>query len=115
DELPRAKNPPEGFLVTANEELTRYARVPCQNATMADYRAERLRALIEAQPELDLAACERMQYDTYSLQAERFMQRLRPLLPDTGAGRALAGWDCRYDGGSAGAALFERFYAELTL
>jgi penicillin amidase len=115
EELPRAKNPAEGFLVTANEDLSRYAAVPCQNATMADYRAARIRALIAGQETLDTEACERIQYDTHSLQAERFMQRLRPLLPDSEAGRTLAGWDCGYDAASLGATLFERFYAELTL
>jgi penicillin amidase len=115
EELPHAKNPAEGFLVTANEDLSHLGAVPCQNATMADYRAERIRSLIAGQATLDTEACQRIQYDTYSLQAERFMQRLRPLLPDSEAGRALAGWDCRYDGGSIGASLFERFYSELTL
>lgn len=114
EELPRAKNPPEGYLVTANEDLSRYARVRCQNATMAGYRSERIHQLIEQQASLDLDDCQRIQYDTYSLQAEHFMRRLRPLLPDTEAGRLLAEWDCRYDTASRGAALFERFYAELT-
>ncbi|HTV18933.1 MAG TPA: penicillin acylase family protein [Polyangiaceae bacterium] len=116
DELPRAMNPAEGFLVTANDDLSRYSSSqsqPCQNATMADYRAERIRALIAEQAALDTAACQRIQYDTFSLQAERFMLRLRPLLPDSEAGRLLASWDCRYDRASRGAALFERFYAEL--
>jgi penicillin amidase len=82
---------------------------------MADYRAARIGALIAGQATLDIAACERIQYDTYSLQAERFMQRLRPLLPDSEVGRTLAAWDYRYDAGSLGAMLFERFYSELTL
>jgi penicillin amidase len=115
DELPRAKNPAEGFLVTANQDLSHYAAVPCQNATMADYRAARIAALIAGQAALDVEACERIQYDTYSLQAERFMQRLRPLLPNSELGRTLADWDYRYDGTSPGAMLFERFYSELTL
>lgn len=115
EDLPRAKNPEEGFLVTANEDSSRYGKVPCQNASMGDYRAARIRDLIAGQEALDTEACGRIQYDTFSLQAERFMQRLRPLLPDSEAGRTLAGWDYRYDGASHGAALFERFYTELTL
>jgi penicillin amidase len=82
---------------------------------MADYRALRIRELIAGQDTLDVEACERIQYDTFSLQAERFMRRLRPLLPPSEAGRTLASWDCRYDGASRGATLFERFYSELTL
>jgi penicillin G amidase len=114
-ELPRAKNPAEGFLITANEDLGRYAAASCQNATMADYRARRIRELIEQRSDLGVLDCQRIQYDDYSLQAELFLARLRPLLPDSEAGRTLAAWDCRYGVASTGATLFERFYAELTL
>lgn len=112
-ELPHDMNPANGYLITANEDSSRYAGAQCQNATMPDYRAERIRALIEGRTDLTVLDCQRFQYDTYSLQAELFMRRLRPLLPGSEAGRVLAGWDCRYDANSRGATLFERFYAEL--
>jgi len=54
-----------------------------------------------------------IQNDLYSLQAERFMTRLKPNLPATFAGRMLAGWDCRYDRESRGATLFETVYHAL--
>jgi penicillin amidase len=38
------------------------------------------------------------------------MSVLRPLLPETFAGRLLAGWDCCYDRQSRGATLFETVY-----
>jgi penicillin G amidase len=114
-ELPRAKNPAEGYLITANDDLSRYASSRCQNATMPSYRADRIRDLIASRTDLTTADCQSFQYDTYSLQAEAFMRRLRPLLPDSEAGQLLASWDCRYDADSRGATLFERFYAELTL
>jgi penicillin amidase len=63
---------------------------------------------------LDIPASQAIQYDTYSLQAERFMSRLGPLLPDTPAGQILREWDFRYERASCGATLFERFYTELT-
>jgi penicillin amidase len=114
EELPRKLNPSEGFFVTANQDLNEYGSVPCQNATMASYRADRIRQLLKDRTDLDIETCRSIQYDTYSLQAELFMHKLRPLLPDSEPGRLLAGWDCRYDRESRGATLFERFYAELT-
>ena len=51
-----------------------------------------------------------IQNDLYSLQAERFMSVLQPLLPETFAGRLLAGWDHCYDSESRGATLFETVY-----
>jgi penicillin amidase len=51
--------------------------------------------------------------DVFSSQAALFMAVLRPLLPPTPQARVLEEWDLRYDPGSRGAALFERFYREL--
>lgn len=113
-ELPRDKNPECGFLVTANQDLNALCRRKPQNATMAGYRAERIVRLLKGREKLDLAGSKAIQYDTYSLQAERFMARLGPLLPDTSAGQILREWDFRYERESRGATLFERFYAELT-
>ena len=113
-ELPNQKNPASGFLVTANQDLNQYGKVRVQNATMSDYRADRITQLLQDRDDLGVADSVAIQYDTHSLQAERFMQRLGPLLPDTVAGRLLREWDFRYDRQSTGATLFERFYSELT-
>jgi penicillin amidase len=51
-----------------------------------------------------------MQYDLVSTQAQRFMEILRPLLPNTEQGRILRDWDCTYRADSRGAYLFERVY-----
>jgi len=113
-ELPRQKNPECGFLVTANQDLSHFSNVRAQNATMADYRAQRISQLLEHRRDLSVADSKAIQYDTYSLQAERFLQRLVPMLPDNDSARLLRQWDCRYDRESRAATLFERFYAQLT-
>lgn len=113
-ELPRDKNPECGYLVTANQDLNALGRQKPQNATMAGYRAERIVQLLNDREKLDIESSKAIQYDTYSLQAERFMARLGPLLPDTAAGQILREWDFRYARESRGATLFERFYVELT-
>jgi penicillin amidase len=113
-EMPREKNPACGFLVTANQDLNRFSKLQPQNATMADYRADRITQLLENRTDLSVADSKSIQYDTYSPQAALFMQRLGPMLPDNESGRLLREWDYGYDRQSRGATLFERFYAALT-
>lgn len=112
-ELPRRENPEEGFVVAANQDLNAYGSAPVQNATMPDYRAARIRQLLEPRIELTVEDCLAIQYDTVSLQAQRFLQHLRPLLPEEPSARLLHEWDGSYTRESAAATLFERFYREL--
>ncbi len=113
EELPRELNPARGFIVTANENRNHLGKAKPISMPMGAYRAERISALLQERDDWDVGATLELQRDVYSLQAERFMQVLRPLLPDDEAGRALTKWDCRYDEESVGAALFERFYRDL--
>jgi penicillin amidase len=113
EDNPSLYNPPEGFIVTANQDLNRYGRAPVINLCMASYRAERIAELLSASQELDAAYMQRMHYDLYSRQAEAFMHVIRPLLPDTPNGKLLKEWDLRYHSDSREATLFERVYLEL--
>ena len=56
---------------------------------------------------------ERIQFDLFSKQAEKFMEIIRPLLPDSKEGEILKHWNCEYSPDSKGAYLFEKFYREL--
>ncbi len=113
DDLPSLYNPPEGFIVTANQDLNRFGRVPVQNLCMAPYRADRISELLAAEEGCTAEAVQAMHYDLFSKQAEAFMPLLLPLLPDSPNGRLLKEWDLCYDPESMAATLFERFYAEL--
>lgn len=113
DRLHTVLNPPEGFLATANDDHNPPAGPLAINLPMGSYRADRIRALLEEHRAGTSEEMERLQTDLYSLQAERFMEILRPLLPDSFAGRLLDGWDCRYDRASRGATLFETVYHAL--
>ncbi len=115
DELPRALNPPEGFFATANEDLNRYGKAKPINMPMGPYRGDRIRHVLSKARGLAPEHFFELQHDVHSLQAERFLAVLRPLLPDTEQGRLLRGWDCGYGPASKGAYLFERFYQELLL
>lgn len=110
--LPRALDPPEGVLVTANNDLNHLGRADPIDMPMGDYRARRITALLSQGP-CDLDTFEQIHADTYSLQAEEVMSILRPLLPESAVGRRLAAWDCHYDLESLGAVLFESFWREL--
>ena len=119
DDLPRDLNPPEGYIVAANEDRNRLGRIPATNAAMAPYRAERIRQVIEKRGRLSSEDCCRLQFDVLSMQARAFMDVLAPLLADervdARAASILHAWDCRYTLGSRGATLFERLYRSLLL
>ncbi len=111
--LPRAYDPEEGFIVTANHDLNHLGESDPINLPMGDYRARRVAELLEAETSMTVADHARIQTDVVSIQARELMAVLRPLLPDTEEARLLRDWDLRYDPASRGATLFERFYQEL--
>ena len=113
EEMPRAINPAEGFIVTANNDLNALGTASPINMPMGAYRAERIRDLLKKDKKFTVEDMTAMHFDLYSLQAERFMAILEPLLPDTPQGEILETWDRCYDATSQGAYLFERFYQEL--
>jgi len=113
DEMPRLMNPAEGFIATANDDLNALGKADPINMPMGAYRAERIRALLKDRKEMTVEDMMTMHFDLYSLQAERFMGVLAPLLPETPQGEVLKSWDRCYDAASQGAFLFERFYQEL--
>lgn len=113
DRLHSVLNPPEGFLATANDDHNPPAGPLVINLPMGSYRADRIRSLLGECPTGTVDDMEKIQTDLHSLQAERFMEILRPLLPDSFAGRLLRDWDCRYDRASRGATLFETVYHAL--
>lgn len=67
DELPHAYNPPQGFVVSANNRVTD-AGYPyfLSHEFVSGDRAQRIIELIAAQPRLDVAATRRMHFDTIS-------------------------------------------------
>jgi penicillin amidase len=112
-DLPCALNPAEGVIATANQDLNYLGRSTPINLCMGSYRADRIIHLLESGSHLDVAYMQDMHYDLYSLQAERLMGIISPLLPDTHNGRLLKSWDLRYQADSAGAMLFESVYRAL--
>lgn len=112
-ELPNVYNPDDGIFVTANQDLNAWGKGRPITMPMGDYRARRIEALLSAKEKLSVKDLKRIQHDVYSLQAEAFMEVLRPLLPATAAGKALRKWDCTYGTRSVGATIFEAVYKGL--
>jgi penicillin amidase len=112
-DLPRAINPPEGYLVTANNDLNHLGLVKPMTLPGASYRADRISQLISQKPKLTVEDMQEIHYDRYSIQAEHFMQIIRPLLPETKRAEYLRTWDLRYEVDSYGATDFERVYHAL--
>lgn len=113
DQLPRSFNPPEGFVVTANNNLNSLGGANPVNMSGGIYRSRRLESVLRHAKEIGYEDFRNLQYDDYSLQAEKYMQIVRPLLPENEHGKILLEWDCRYKASSEGAWLFEKFYRNL--
>ena len=112
-DLPRAYNPDDGYIITANNNLNHLGAVSPIDICMGAYRADRIASLIASTEKVSIDFQKSIHYDTYSLQAELFMEVLRPLIPATKNGHVLKEWDLHYSTESKGAYLFEMFYREL--
>jgi len=110
---PRAYNPANGLIVTANQDLNHLGQVKPMKLPMSSYRSDRIEALLKNIEKLSVDDMKRIHYDRYSLQADSFMEIIRPLLADTGNGEILKNWNMQYDAASLGATLFERIYQQL--
>lgn len=107
------RDPADGVIASANNLVNPPAGPLAVNLPQGEERVERIRTLLAARGRHTTADFERIQLDLVSRHAERFMPLLRPLLPDTPAGRLVAGWDLRYDRDSRAATLFEEVYLEM--
>jgi penicillin amidase len=119
EELPSVFNPPQGYLVTANNRVIG-AEYPYWISSDWDYgyRARRIVELIEAAPgPIDLAYIQQMQGDNKSLIAEALLPVLLEVELDDDhldSRRSIfAGWDYQMDMDSAPAALFAVFWKRL--
>jgi penicillin amidase len=118
DELPRAFNPPEGYIVTANNAVVG-SDYPYFLSVDWDpgYRARRIVGLIEADSSLSLADMQAMHGDNTPLYASDVLPYLLALSSDdprlAEALEVLHAWDGRAVRDSTGAALFESFCLHL--
>ncbi len=108
--LPSLYNPKEGIIVTANQDLNHLGTSSPINLAMASYRAERIEHLLKKRKKVGTEYMKEIHYDLYSIQAEKLMKIILPLITDTKKGKILKEWDLHYKSDSVGATLFENVY-----
>jgi penicillin amidase len=118
DELPEARDPERGFLVTANNRIAPEDYPHHITSDYLDgYRAQRIEELLEAEPEHDLESFEAMQTDMVSapgLETARRLVRLRPRdQRERAAIERLRSWDGRMGPDSIAATIYQAFTLRL--
>lgn len=120
DDLPRAIDPPRGFVATANE-MNMPADYPWAERKLgfewAEHsRSRRVHAVLDAQPRHTLADSMALQCDVLSIPAERLGCMISRITNASGdlatALRLLRDWDHRLQASSAAAALFEIWWVK---
>ncbi len=112
-ELSSCYNPPCGFVASANNDKN-LPNLPISiTCPYSSYRYERIVERLSEDKKFTIDEMKALQCDLYSLQAERFMNQIQDLLPQTEAGNILKTWDCKYTTESKGAFLFEAYYEAL--
>jgi penicillin amidase len=118
DQMPRAYNPPEGFIVNCNQRVVTDADPnPISNSWSAPYRHDRVMSLLQEMKEPSVEGFRNTQMDLYSRQAEALLPKVlsyRFSDPKAVAAAALLkGWDRQVAADSRGAAVYEVFLVEL--
>jgi penicillin amidase len=118
DELPRALNPPQGYVVTANNAVVEedYPYLLTKDWDPG-YRAKRICDLIDADPALSVADVRAVQADHTSVWAREVLPYVQGLVSDEPrlkeALALLGAWDGRAGRDSNAAVLFEAFRLQL--
>jgi penicillin amidase len=127
DRLPHRRDPADGAVVSANNRIDDAdGDPPPPGEWMPDYRAVRIRALLDARPRHDVASFQVMQSDVVSLPGLA-LARLVAAMPDDAmpagpgpddgpadaARRLLAGWDGRLTADSPAGAVYHALRAAL--
>lgn len=115
DELPSRQNPPEGYIVTANNEVVRGGAHPLAAECVADpFRARRIQQLLSDGRALSTDDLATMQLDTFSIVAAKLTPILTSIplaVPlEQQALEALAAWDSRVDTESTSATIYQTLY-----
>lgn len=105
-ELPNLYNPPNGFIVTANQRIvgTSYKYHDFISRIFVPYRAKRIENLINANPKMTMDATSDIQMDIFSILNERFAREIVKEKAASGETlRLFEGWDGRMSADSKAA------------
>jgi penicillin amidase len=113
--LPRVYDPPQGFIVTANEERNPPRGPLLVTQPLPTYRQRRIGERLAELPRATPVDMQQLQYDLISLQARDLLAALLPHVPDGKIKQRLSEWDCGYHPDSPEATLFLRFYRNVMI
>ncbi len=110
EELPHLYNPPEGFIVTANQRTvgTSYKYHDVFARVYVPFRAQRIHNLIAANPKMTLDASSDIQMDTFSILNSRLAREIvKQKAASDETLKILQGWDGKMSPDSQAALLIE--------
>jgi penicillin amidase len=118
DELPELIDPPEGFIVTANNRVVDSSYPHHITSDWLDgYRAGRIEQLLGESDEHDLDSFRRMQTDLYSIPGDEVVHRLARLAPgsqrEIRAIERLKSWDRRLSPNTVAGTIYQAFILRL--
>lgn len=121
DELPQVYNPPEDFIVTANNKPLKDYKYYITNFYEAKYRAERIEQILRSRNKFNADEFKLIQNDVMSLQAKEFCGYLFEAFKDSldlnpGISKYLSElkkWDYEMKAYSIPAAIFSQFEVQL--
>ncbi len=115
DVLPRVYDPPEGYVCTANEDISPPGGPKLVTLVVPDYRVRRIRERLAELPQATVPDMQALQYDVVSTQARDLLKIFLPCLADGSIKDRLQAWDLRYAPESMEATLFARLYRNVML
>lgn len=117
EDMPHVRDPADGFVASANNEPRVRGGPFLGRDWIDDYRFERITEVLSARSDWDLAGSAGLQMDQLSMPWRTLRGVLLAIPCDTADARRarcmLAGWDGWLGPGSAAAAVFELFLAEM--
>ena len=113
--LPRIYDPPEGFVATANENVSPPGGPVLVTQPVPDYRKRRIDERLAVMNPVTIQDMQSLQYDVVSLQARDLLAVFLPYLPDGPVKERLSKWDCNYAPESHEATLFSHLYRNVLL
>ncbi|QDS97740.1 penicillin acylase family protein [Adhaeretor mobilis] len=115
DHLPSLFDPPEGYVVSANEDLNRAGEWHINTHRLADYRKRRIVEVLHENRAVTVEDMQALQYDILSLQARDLLPVLLPHVPEGNLKESLVNWDLRYTPESTAATRFQHLYRHVLL
>lgn len=113
--LPRVYDPPEGFVSTANEDVSPPGGPMLVTQPVPDYRKRRIDERLRELNPVTIEDMQALQYDVVSLQARELLAIFLPCMPEGAIKDRLAAWDCSYAPESREATLFSHLYRNVLL